>query len=478
MVYKILVLLFFLFYSVSIGNPQTINYVFRWREDPCPFIWNRPPPTSSVPSTEIQFENTRYTGGRHHIIPFEILRNFFVSAVQQSRIATRIGQYISAYISTIAGQYISNGESIQRRNPIPVDADAVIVIDPVEEMFAALAWLPGNIFIGPTQNFRHHDNPLNQRGGDPANAFEQYANRIIRDDAHFTALENLNRDMQLYIHDPSNVDLFHQIMHNLDIINSRTSPFPFDARDWQIVDGKFYIRDRRREKRYQNQIPQPPVAPNSEPSCYDKVFDNYFGFCKAVKRQLTNSHFSVNKKYIEVADKMTFDCPKNSYIIVKQATIKTMPLPVAIFSLGLACISGDCVERDGTEIIKKLCDNKRSCEFSSHDTDALDVDVDYYCADILTTIRERNKLQRSNRWKSNEFELNCPLNYTIRISKAMRHPSAYLQCIVDDCKETDITPIFREKCDGENPCKNKLENWGLQPITVDFSCIPNQSMFV
>ncbi|XP_049312571.1 uncharacterized protein LOC115066416 isoform X3 [Bactrocera dorsalis] len=478
MVLKTFVLFFWLFYFVSIGNTSKISYVFSSREDSCSSIWDRPRHTSLVPPTRFQFENNSYNGNRHHVIPFQILRNFFNSAVRQSRQASRIARYLSAYISTIVAQFISNGETIQHHNPIPVDDEVVIVIDPLEEMFAALSWLPGNIFIGPAGNYRHHDDPLNQRGGDPGNAFEQYANRIIRDDTHFTALQNLNRDMRLYINDPSDVNLFHQIMINLDIVNRRNTPFPFDAQDWEIVNGKFYIRDRHREKRSQSQIPQPPIASNTKPSTNDDPFDYYVGFCRAVKQQLTASHFSsIKKKTIDVDNKMTFDCPKTTFILVKQATLHTMPWTVAVFSLGLACLSGDCVKRDGTEKLKKLCNNKRSCLFSDTDTEGLSIDVEYYCADVLTPLKEREELQKPHRWSSSEFELNCPFDYGIRITKAMRHSSSFYWCIIDDCTEKDITAILREKCDGLNPCKNKLDNWGMQPITVDFSCIPNPSMF-
>uniref|UniRef100_A0A0K8V8T5 Uncharacterized protein n=1 Tax=Bactrocera latifrons TaxID=174628 RepID=A0A0K8V8T5_BACLA len=477
MVRKTFVIFFCLFYF---ANTSKISYLFMWREDACSSIWDRPRHTSLVPPSEIQFENCTYTGSRHHVIPFEILRNFFNSALRQASEASRVARYLAAYIFSIAEQYIANGESIQHQNPIAIDVPVVIVIDPLEEMFAALTWLPGNIFIGPPANIRHHDNPQNQSGGDPGNAFEQYANRIIRDDTHFTALQNLNRDMRLYMNNTSDVNLFHQIMTNLDIVNRRTTPFPFDAQDWEIVNGKFYIRDKHREKRSKNQIPQPPIAYNTEPSTNDDPFDYYVGFCRTVKRKLTASHFSsINKKYIEVGERMTFDCHKNTFIIVKQATLGTMPWPLIAFSLGLACLSGDCVERDGTEGIKKLCDNKRSCQFSYRDTDGLGVDVEYYCADVLTPLREREELQRPYRFSSSEFELNCPLDYTIRISKAIRRYSGiFLHCAIDDCTEKDITPILREKCDGENPCKNTLDDWGLQPITVDFSCIPNPSMFV
>ncbi|XP_050320268.1 uncharacterized protein LOC126753126 [Bactrocera neohumeralis] len=480
MVLKTFVLFFCLFYFGSVGYTSKISYVVVWRENPCSFMLNRPRHTSLVPPTQFQFEDNCYDGGRHHIIPYEILRNFFNFAVKQASRATRIAQYLSAYISTIVAQFIANGESIQHQNPFPDNDEVVIIIDPWEEMFAALSWLPGNIFIGPQVNIRHHDDPLNQRGGDPGNAFEQYANRIINDDTHFTALQNLNRDMRLYINDSTDVNLFHQIMTNLDIVNRRTTPFPFDAEDWEIVNGEFYIRDRHREKRSENQIPQPSTACNTKPSTNDDPFDYYVGFCKAVNRKLTASHFSsINKKYIESDDKMEFDCPKNTFIRVKRATISSMPWAVAAFSFGLACLTGDCVERDGTEKIKKLCDNKRSCLFSDRDTEGLGVDVEYYCADVLTPIRERKELQRPVRFSSSEFELNCPLDYTIRISKAIRHSSSFfLNCAIDDCTEKDITSILREKCDGENPCKNTLDDWGLQPITVDFSCIPNPSMFV
>ncbi|XP_049312618.1 uncharacterized protein LOC105229637 [Bactrocera dorsalis] len=307
-----------------------------------------------------------------------------------------------------------------------------------------------NIFIGPPVDLRYRDNPRNQRGGDPGNAFEEYANRIIRDDTHFTALQNLNRDMQRYVNNPLDVNLFLQIMQNLDIVNRRTTPFPFDAQDWEIVNGKFFICDRHREKRSQSRKSHRLIAPNTESLTDDDPFDYYVGFCRTVKQELMASHFSsINKKTIKAMDRMTFDCPKNTHIIVKRAIKEGM--------------------RNGTEEIKELCDNKRSCVFSKRDTDGLGVDVDYYCANILTSIRKRRELQRLNRRSSSEFELNCPLNYTIRIRKAMSHSAV---------KETDITPIFREKCDGVNPCKNKLDNWGLQPITVEFSCIPNSSMFV
>ncbi|XP_049312576.1 uncharacterized protein LOC115066416 isoform X4 [Bactrocera dorsalis] len=477
MVLKIFVFFFCLFYFGSIGNTSKISYVFSRREDPCPFIWDRPPHTVLVPSTEIRPGNT---GSRHHIIPFQILRSFFNTALLQTTLASRVAQYLSAYISTIAAQFISNGESIQSQNQItiPIDDEVVITVDPLEEMFAALTWLPGNIFIGPPPAVRYGDDPLNQRGGDPGNAFEQYANRIIRDDTHFTALQNLNRDMQRYVNNPLDVNLFHQIMQNLDIVNRRTTPFPFDAQDWQIVNGEYFIRDRRREKRSENQILQPPIISYTEPLTDDDPFDYYVGFCRAVKRQLTASHFSsINEKTIEADDRMILDCPKNTHIIVKQATLDTTSWVLVFLTIGLACLPGHCEEHDKTEGIKKLCDNKKSCLFSDRDTEGLSIDVEYYCADVLTPLKEREELQKPHRWSSSEFELNCPFDYGIRITKAMRHSSSFYWCIIDDCTEKDITAILREKCDGLNPCKNKLDNWGMQPITVDFSCIPNPSMF-
>ncbi|XP_055838160.1 uncharacterized protein LOC129906415 [Episyrphus balteatus] len=481
MVLKIFVLLFFLFYSVSIGNTNKINYIFNWRQDPCPFLWDRPNHTLLVPPSTFEYGNTILTGTRHHVIPFQVLRNFFSFAVQRSREASRIGEYLSAYISTITDQLIDRGQSVQRPEPIPTDAEAVIFIDPMEEMFASLTWLPGNIFLGPAPQNRRRDDPLNQRGGDPGNAFEQYANRIIRDEAHFTALENLNRDMQLYLNNPLNFDLFFQIMHNLDIVNRRTTPFPFDAQDWEKVNGKFVIRkpsERHRKKRYEDQIPLPPVEPDSEPSSDDDPFDYFVGFCRAVERQLPKSNIPLQNKYIKVNDKMEFGCPKNTYIIVKRATLQIMPWPVYTFSLGLACLTGECSKQDGTDTFKRFCDNKRSCVFSTNETKGLDVEIDYYCSHVLTPIKERKELEKKFRWSSNEFELNCPLNYNIRVDKAVRHKSLLFSCLIDDCNEKDITTILREYCNGENPCKNSIEDWGLQPITVDFSCIPNASILV
>lgn len=219
---------------------KKFTYVFNTGEDLCPVLWSRPPHTSLVPSQTIEHEGQQITAARHHIIPYDTLRGFFLLALRESREDSHLGPYLARRIRRIVNQYVSNQQSIQYQPPVAVE-DIIIEVDPNEEMHAALSWLPGNIFMGPPPALRHRDDPTNQHGGDPGNAFEAYSNTIVRNDDQFTALRALNRDMQLYPQNPS-ADLFDQIMENLDVVNERDSPYQYNPDDWELRNGEYYIK--------------------------------------------------------------------------------------------------------------------------------------------------------------------------------------------------------------------------------------------
>ncbi|XP_055856361.1 uncharacterized protein LOC129919492 [Episyrphus balteatus] len=241
MMLKIFVLLFFSFYIVSaLGDDKTS--VIGHKENPCS---RNTRPRQQIPLKKIQFNNKIYDGGRHHIIPYSVIRKFFDFAIaitvnSEAKGTERMKNYISNFIDKINADFIKNGVSIR----IPKEAGRLLILDPLEEMCMMLAWLPGNIFIGPNQELRRHDKPKEQSGGDPGDGFEEYANRIIKDNQYFTALKNLYSDMDLFVKPPLDKNLFEKILRNLNIVKKKDKPFPFDARDWEMVKVEREIRKK------------------------------------------------------------------------------------------------------------------------------------------------------------------------------------------------------------------------------------------
>lgn len=190
---------------------------------------------------------------RHHIIPYNLIRDFYNRVIENRRRQTIIGGffrnlainigwfafqqdvncnhpaiYQSLEIASDLSLMIANG---QTSNSVSVTARP----DGFDEFSEYYAWLPGNLFIGPTR-----------RGDDPGEAFEEDA-RYIVGEARFQTLSNLRSQMEAYLNLgalPESVTLpyLRRIAVLLTQLSKRNRVQPLNPAQWKRrPDGTFVI---------------------------------------------------------------------------------------------------------------------------------------------------------------------------------------------------------------------------------------------
>jgi GH18 family chitinase len=194
---------------------------------------------------------------RHHIVPDNLLRNFWNTLLERGHfngthgvaerllvaLEARLPRYARDSMRLEEGDVselqdlltrIINGEIQHRagaRRPNGFD-----------NLSAVYQWMPGNLFIGP----RGGGGPY-QRDDDPGDGFEGGA-RVLMSNQSFQTREQANRYIREYINNQSTTAAARAITALTDIANVRTIPFRVNDTQWLLSRNRTYsLRPARDE---------------------------------------------------------------------------------------------------------------------------------------------------------------------------------------------------------------------------------------
>ena len=183
---------------------------------------------------------------RHHIIPFNVLRDFYNRVSANNRLR-RIGGFLLEFAENIESYANRAGLNVQRIGPEiqmaanlsegqavgftrPSGQNIPPEFDTFEQFYA---WLPGNLFIGPRN-----------RSDDPENNFESNA-RAFLTQRDFERFERIYRDMVGYIESNDNGAL-NRLANDLPQLARRTGVYDINPEAWEFVNGKYRLKNRNR----------------------------------------------------------------------------------------------------------------------------------------------------------------------------------------------------------------------------------------
>lgn len=213
----------------------------------------------SAPYNQLQNYNTALTqqgsgtdytvpASRHHIIPYNRLRDFYNRMLEQGDMLRfrsfflSLSDNIPHYASAAGLDCGAKGDNfVEAMNLASALAEnyarpgGVLPPPGLDDFQQFYAWLPGNLFIGPSN-----------RSDDPGEYFETNANYIIGDDA----ARNLNlayTAMGRYIAGESGI--LGQIAQRLTQVSLRRSVYPLNSSDWiRQKNGKYEINTSRQNE--------------------------------------------------------------------------------------------------------------------------------------------------------------------------------------------------------------------------------------
>lgn len=224
---------------------------------------------------------------RHHIIPYNVLRDFYHNAIREAEHANILGEHISSRITRIANYFLEDPDlGNSRRNAIEWNglldtvAGTFIALDFHDRMMSAFIWMPGNLFYGPSPNLR---------GDDPLENFELRSNVIIGDDA-FERLHTLYQNILRFNDATDRTEAnFQNIMAALnEVWNERKMPYAFHREDWDNRDGEWRIRDRANRRNKRQSLKNGEVFPyNSDAGYLDNPYLAAFDFCTMAESAAT-----------------------------------------------------------------------------------------------------------------------------------------------------------------------------------------------
>lgn len=217
--------------------------MFLYDPSSCDQLLARPSHTVDVPSVRIQLNGLDLIATRHHIIPFDTLKRFFNLAVELSlRNQGLFSDYINEVIRGITRQFRdAPGMGYVQRPPTSYfNGPLTVEVEANERMQAALTWLPGNIFYGPSPGLRSDD---------PRDGFETGSRRIVGDSI-YNLLQDINTDMNNFLREEryQTEATFRTILFRIRrLLEFRNHPFAFDPNDWIITSrGLFAIHNPSR----------------------------------------------------------------------------------------------------------------------------------------------------------------------------------------------------------------------------------------
>lgn len=177
---------------------------------------------------------------RHHIIPYNLLRDFYNTVIADGKI-TRLAGFLNK-LSSKAVEYnasnchsddIQGGASLAAMiasGSITENKDKTESPDYKDDFFSLYIWMPGNLFPGPESK---------KRSDDPEEAFESKAGDIVGPD--FTHYQQLVNEMKDYIKSHNDTKLS-GINANLEFIANKTTSYPLDATKWEKIDEKYRLK--------------------------------------------------------------------------------------------------------------------------------------------------------------------------------------------------------------------------------------------
>ncbi|MDM5141467.1 hypothetical protein OB959_16975 [Aeromonas bestiarum] len=197
---------------------------------------------------------------RHHIIPFNVLRNFYNRIAERNQFSN-VGGFFNTYANNLPFYASTNGINCNNLGSDLVDAGNLALaqryslarrggtamapgFDTFEQFYT---WLPGNLFIGPSN-----------RSDDPGEGFESDAHVVVGDE-YFDTLARAHRNMQRFNNGDDDPNLLNAITVDLTKIAKRRSIFSLRSQDWEYVNGKYRLRTPKFNEK--GRITQPLETP-------------------------------------------------------------------------------------------------------------------------------------------------------------------------------------------------------------------------
>ena len=153
---------------------------------------------------------------RHHIIPFNLLRDFYNTVVQRRRLSllgaflNTFSRFIPFYAGAAAGQQICLADRVNLVGAVTlaislangvVEAGGENLPEYFDSFESFYVWMPWNLFIGPSGDWRSDD---------PGPGFETQASHIVNNEQRWNMITSVATDMITYIVHPDNVTLMCQ----------------------------------------------------------------------------------------------------------------------------------------------------------------------------------------------------------------------------------------------------------------------------
>lgn len=186
---------------------------------------------------------------RHHIIPFNVLRQFYNNIIHNSQHMLRIRSFFLTLSTNIPYYAPNSAYCVTFRNELEAAMTLSEALShqlithgggrftPGLDTFQQfIAWLPGNLFIGPTN-----------RNDDPGDGFEINVEEVVGTQ-RFAVLQRLYSQMVLYNHNVANSYtqdnnlLIASIATDLNLVSQTRRITPLNANNWEKKDGKYQLK--------------------------------------------------------------------------------------------------------------------------------------------------------------------------------------------------------------------------------------------
>lgn len=207
---------------------------------------------------------------RHHIIPFNVLRDFY-NRLARDDLLPRVSGFFNVFANNLAYYARSNLMDCNRLGYDVIYAGNLALaqgmglakgsissdvlppgFDTFEEFYT---WLPGNLFIGP-------DN----RSDDPSSGFEENAVIVVGTE-RFNILQRTYSNMLRFNNGDNNPQLLRSISSDLSVIAQRRTIYGLDSRHWLFSNGKYRLRRQHEFLKEDQQKPLEEFSTLSEDKC-------------------------------------------------------------------------------------------------------------------------------------------------------------------------------------------------------------------
>lgn len=183
---------------------------------------------------------------RHHIIPYNTLRDFYNKTVDNKKVKL-VETALKGWVNKVSDNEDFNGSvSCENAKKLigAVSSGKVNHSDSVKEnrpegyddFRVSYAWMPGNLFIGPEGS---------KRRDDPGEGFEEKSKYIIGD-IKFKLLKRIYENMNGYSRDVNFVDInkLNTISSDIKTLSGKYGRIhKLDGEQWEGVKGNYQIRN-------------------------------------------------------------------------------------------------------------------------------------------------------------------------------------------------------------------------------------------